>query len=171
VAGHPTLRVKKLPSFQLIPNFVPESAQVASFFSELVSQFERSPVGAFFRDPLLKKPSNVGLQSAAASADQVEDQDDQREHQQQVNESTSDVEAEAQKPQNQNDDKNCPEHVYLSFALRAPELGKSRSGAPSIFHKLWLIRRDGLRLRASDCIEKRVCRRGRRNIAVQNAVG
>jgi hypothetical protein len=31
------------------------------------------------------------------------------------------VEAEAQKPQNKNDDKDCPQHMHSFSALRAPE--------------------------------------------------
>jgi hypothetical protein len=56
-------------------------------------------------------------QNTTASGHQVEDQDDQRNHQQNVNQTTGNVEAEAQKPQNQNDDKNCPKHTF-SFASR-----------------------------------------------------
>jgi hypothetical protein len=51
------------------------------------------------------------LQSGAASTDQVNHQDDQRNYQQNVNQATGDVEAKAQKPQNQQNDKNCPKHI------------------------------------------------------------
>jgi hypothetical protein len=51
-------------------------------------------------------------QGSTASADQVEDQDDQRDHQQKVNQAAGYVETETQKPQNQNDNQNCPKHIF-----------------------------------------------------------
>jgi hypothetical protein len=51
-------------------------------------------------------------QGSAASADQVEDQDDQRDHQQKMYKAAGYVETETQKPQNQNDDQNCPKHIF-----------------------------------------------------------
>lgn len=56
--------------------------------------------------------SPASLQRTPASGDQVEDQDDQRDHQQKVNQTSGDVETETQKPQDQNDDENCPKHIF-----------------------------------------------------------
>ncbi len=58
---------------------------------------------------------------APSSGQQVEDQDNHRYHQQEVNQAAGNMKAEAQEPQNQNDDKNCPEHRYPFPAWRAPE--------------------------------------------------
>jgi hypothetical protein len=66
-----------------------------------------------------QSPGNLRLygvqaisQGSTASADQVEDQDDQRDHQQKMNQAAGYVETETQKPQNQNDNQNCPKHIF-----------------------------------------------------------
>jgi hypothetical protein len=61
--------------------------------------------------------SRTALQNGSASGDQVEDQDDQRDYQQNVNHAAGYVKAEAQEPQKQNDDKDCPKHIYLLFRI------------------------------------------------------
>jgi len=84
--------------------------------------------------PLLTNTPEVQAAShyTAATGDQVDDQDDQRHHQQKVDQGTGDVKAEAQKPQNQKNDKNCPEHLrYTLSTLRTPETGNSGSGVPN----------------------------------------
>jgi hypothetical protein len=63
----------------------------------------------------------AALEIASASNHQVEDQNDQRQDQQQMNQATGNMKTEAKEPQNQNDDKNCPEHRYLSCIPRASE--------------------------------------------------
>ena len=62
-------------------------------------------------------------QNAAASGNQVDDEDDQRDDQQKVDQAAGDVKAEAQKPQHHKDDENCPKHMHSFSALRAPETG------------------------------------------------
>jgi Sec-independent protein translocase protein TatA len=47
---------------------------------------------------------------AASSCKEVEYEDDQSENQQEVNQTTPDMQAETEKPENQNDDKDCPKH-------------------------------------------------------------
>jgi hypothetical protein len=63
-------------------------------------------------------PPLSASENASSASYEVEDEDDQRDHQQKVNETAGDVETEAQCPQNQNYDKDCPEHTF-SFASRA----------------------------------------------------
>jgi hypothetical protein len=52
------------------------------------------------------------------TTDQVEDKDDHGENEQQVDKTAGDVEAEAQQPKDQDDYKNCPEHVFPFFVRR-----------------------------------------------------
>ena len=76
-------------------------------FSRRFGSFEALPGSARFRD-------------AAASRDQVEDQNDQREHQQKVNQTTGYVEAEAQDPQNHNDRRRLSKAFALLFRIAGP---------------------------------------------------
>jgi hypothetical protein len=55
----------------------------------------------------------------SASGNQVNDQNHDGDHQQKVDEAACYVEAEAEKPQNQKNDDNRPEHVFLLVWLRA----------------------------------------------------
>jgi len=64
-----------------------------------------------------------GLESASAPGEEVEDQDCQGDDEQYMNQSAGNVEAESQKPQDQNDDKDGPEHSQYLSALRAFETG------------------------------------------------
>jgi hypothetical protein len=73
----------------------------------------------------------AALQSDPPPADQVKDQDDQSDYQQKVDQTTGYVQAETQKPQNQNDDKDCPEHMHSFSALRAPETGDPAQAHPT----------------------------------------
>jgi hypothetical protein len=77
------------------------------------------------------REAQAASQNSTAPGHQVEDQDDQRNHQQNVNQTTGNVEAESQKPQNQNDDKNCPEHIHSFPALRAPETSNPARAQPT----------------------------------------
>jgi len=56
------------------------------------------------------------LQAASPSADEIDDQYDQRNNEKNVDQSTGNMEAESQQPQDQENDKNCPEHRYSSDA-------------------------------------------------------
>ena len=60
-------------------------------------------------------------QNAAASGNQVDDEDDQRDDQQKVDQAAGDVKAEAQKPQNHKNDDNCPKHIQHLSRMRTPE--------------------------------------------------
>jgi hypothetical protein len=73
----------------------------------------------------LDQHRRVASESATPSRDEVEDEDDDSEHQQKMNESAGYVEGEAQKPQNQYDDKDCPEHKSPISASPAPESWKA----------------------------------------------
>jgi hypothetical protein len=64
-----------------------------------------------------------GLLSASAPGEEVEDQDCQGDDEQYMNQSARNVEAESQKPQDQNYDKDGPEHNQYLSALRALETG------------------------------------------------
>jgi hypothetical protein len=57
---------------------------------------------------------NPCSEGAAPSAEQVEDQNYQGYDEQDMDETPGEVETEAEKPQDQNDNKDCPEHNYLS---------------------------------------------------------
>jgi hypothetical protein len=70
----------------------------------------------------------VSSEITAPPRDQVDDQHNQRNNQQNVNQAAGNMEAEAQKPQNEEDDKDCPEHSYSFFTLRTPE-NRDRSPA------------------------------------------
>src|SRR3954447_22062096 len=52
----------------------------------------------------------------AASGDQIDDQDDDGDDEQQVNERATEMTDEAEKPENQQHNKNSPEHMF-SFEL------------------------------------------------------
>jgi hypothetical protein len=72
------------------------------------------------------EPSNnpqalLALNIASSPADEIEDQNDHRDDQQNVNQTAGDVKAEAKQPQNQENYKDCPKHIYSFSALRAPE--------------------------------------------------
>ena len=69
-------------------------------------------------------------ESAAASGEQVEDQDDYGHDQQKVNESAGDMEAETEEPQNQHDYEDCPEHGFSFGDSWTP----ARAGAPTNIH-------------------------------------
>jgi hypothetical protein len=60
---------------------------------------------------------------AAAPADQVKDQNDDRNDDQKVDQTAADMEAETQEPQNQQNDKNCPEHNFPFRAASARTQG------------------------------------------------
>jgi hypothetical protein len=68
-----------------------------------------------------------------SSTDQVDDEDYQRNHKQQVNQGTRDVQAESQKPKDQQDYKNCPEHVHPFLERLRPGFGNPR--APTMHSK------------------------------------
>ena len=68
-------------------------------------------------------------QTASASDEQVVDEDYHRDNKHEVNESAADVETETQKPQNNEDDNDCPKHIYLLSALRTPK-GDNLSARP-----------------------------------------
>jgi hypothetical protein len=53
-------------------------------------------------------------EGATPSAKQVEDQDYQGYNEQEMYQAARDVETKAEKPKDQNYNKDCPEHVYLS---------------------------------------------------------
>jgi hypothetical protein len=74
--------------------------------------------------------SQAALQRTPASGDQVEDQDGQRDHEQKVNQTSGDVETETQKPQDQNDDENCPKHI---FSLASGAAASAQIGSWMIF--------------------------------------
>ena len=57
---------------------------------------------------------DTSLEGAAPSAEQVEDKDHQGYYEQKVYQAAGYVETESEKPQDQNDNKDCPEHIYLS---------------------------------------------------------
>ena len=61
------------------------------------------------------------LQTASASDEQVVDEDYHRDNKHEVNKSAADVETESQKPQNNEDDNDCPKHIFLLSALRTPK--------------------------------------------------
>jgi hypothetical protein len=50
----------------------------------------------------------------ASSAQQVEEKDYQGDHEQDMDKAAGQVEAESEKPQDENDNENCPEHDDLS---------------------------------------------------------
>jgi hypothetical protein len=61
-------------------------------------------------------------EGAAPSANQVEDQDHQGYNEQEVYQAARDVETKAEKPKDQNYNKDCPEHVYLSGCGERPSV-------------------------------------------------
>jgi hypothetical protein len=78
-----------------------------------------TPTGAYlidaFGNPLKRgRPALLRLclpqRLRPSAGDQVEDKDDQRYDQEKMNQAAGYMKAEAQEPQNQNDNKNCPEH-------------------------------------------------------------
>jgi hypothetical protein len=84
----------------------------------------------------------------ASPGDQVHDQDDDRNDEQQVDERTTEMTDEAKKPQNQNHNKNSPEHSFLwlsfiCFVRRLAGALKDFSGGPDStscrLHKLKYI--------------------------------
>ena len=77
-------------------------------------------------------PPPLASESASSACHQVEDQNDQRHNEQKVNQATGNMKTEAQKPQNQNDDKNCPEHRYLSSCIAGAGEPEARSLTPAI---------------------------------------
>jgi hypothetical protein len=77
----------------------------------------------------LDQHRRVASESATPSRDEVEDEDDDSEHQQKMNQTTGYVEGEAQKPQNQYDDKDCPEHKSPNLRIAGARELESRSGA------------------------------------------
>jgi len=109
-------------------------------------------------------------QNAAASGDQVDDEDDQRDDQQKVDQAAGDVKAEAQKPQNQKDNENGPKHIRHTSLACGRLRREARLRRTQRIHDCWLLRSNGLRLCVSDCIDKRVGRCGRGHFAAQNAV-
>jgi negative regulator of genetic competence, sporulation and motility len=66
-------------------------------------------------------------QCAAASGDQVYDEDDQGDHQQNVDQAAGNVKAEAENPQNKKNDENSPKHI-LSFAALAAAITQIKTG-------------------------------------------
>ena len=62
----------------------------------------------------------VSLLVAPSPRNEVEDEHDERNYQQDVNQPACDVKAETQQPQNQNDDKNRPQHRYPFVLDREP---------------------------------------------------
>ena len=55
------------------------------------------------------------LDHRSSSSDQVDNQHDHGRDQQQVDQAAGHVEAESQKPENQQDGKDCPEHIRPSI--------------------------------------------------------
>jgi hypothetical protein len=53
-------------------------------------------------------------EGATSSAKQVEDQNNQGYDEQEMYQAAGYVKTESEKPQDQNDNKDCPKHVYLS---------------------------------------------------------
>jgi hypothetical protein len=71
--------------------------------------------------PLDRLVSGHGSQGAPVSRYQVKDKDDDCHNDQKVNQTTAYMEREAQQPQNQKNDKDCPEHFHPSRAVGALE--------------------------------------------------
>ena len=61
------------------------------------------------------------LNSDSSSTDQVENQNDQSHNEKKVNETAGYVKAETQQPQQQNDNKDCPEHTFSLTRMGARE--------------------------------------------------
>lgn len=97
-------------------------------------------------------------QRAAASADQVYDQDHESYDEQHVDEAAGDMETEAQQPQDQNDNKKCPQHMFSFSALRAPGAGHSpRPGRSQRIHPRLLFCSNRLGSCATNRIQERMC--------------
>jgi hypothetical protein len=67
--------------------------------------------------------SREQLDHCSSPSDQVDDQHDHSCDQQQVDQTPSHMEAESQKPENQQDGKDCPEHIRPSL-FRTPRSNK-----------------------------------------------
>jgi hypothetical protein len=74
-------------------------------------------------------------ETSPSSTNKVDDEDYQRNHKQQVNQGTRNVQAESQKPKDQQDDKNCPEHIHPSSALSTPKI-RNLPGARNAFNSV-----------------------------------
>ena len=59
-------------------------------------------------------PLCASSEGATSSAKQVEDQNNQGYDEQEMYQAAGYMKTESEKPQDQNDNKDCPEHVYLS---------------------------------------------------------
>jgi hypothetical protein len=67
----------------------------------------------------------------ASPGDELDDQHYDSDDQQQVNEASGEVETEAQKPQNEKNDKNCPEHAQSPLRLKGDPRGSSAAQPPA----------------------------------------
>jgi len=101
---------------------------------------------------------------------QVDDQNDHCRNQQNMNQAAGNMKAETQQPEDHENRENCPKHFFLFLRIVAPR-GVNIPGEPQCTYNGRLVARNRLCLCLPDCIQERMGRGRRGNLAEQKPAG